>query len=85
MRGEAGEEWLASSPAVTDLGVLADSRLSVSQQHALAARRANLCTLGSIKHSPASRSTEVIVPWDVKEPECLQERATGLESMSCEE
>ena len=34
---KVGEEWLGSSPAARDLGVLADSRLSVRQQRALAA------------------------------------------------
>jgi len=60
-RYKLGEEWLASSPAARDLGLLADSRLSVSQQRALAAQRANLCTLGCIKHSMARRPTEGII------------------------
>lgn len=44
-----GEEWLKSSPADRDLGVLVDSRLSVSQQ------RANPI-LGCIKQSITSHS-----------------------------
>jgi len=36
------EEWLESSPAERDLGVLVGSRLSRSQQGALAVRRASL-------------------------------------------
>ncbi|KAK4810164.1 hypothetical protein QYF61_010476 [Mycteria americana] len=53
-----GEEWLESSPAERDVGVLADSRLNTSQQCVLAAKRANHF-LGCIKHS---RSKEVIIP-----------------------
>ncbi|GAB0183172.1 hypothetical protein GRJ2_000782500 [Grus japonensis] len=48
-----GEEWLESSSAEQGLGVLADSRLSTSQQCALAAKRANPI-LGCIKHSVTS-------------------------------
>ncbi|KAK4815346.1 LOW QUALITY PROTEIN: hypothetical protein QYF61_000178 [Mycteria americana] len=93
-----GEEWLESSPAGRGVGVLVDSGLRVSQQHALAARRANR-TLGSIKHGITSPSTEVIIPlysalvWPHLEY-CVQfwapqRRATklveGLEGMSSEE
>ncbi|KAK4815838.1 hypothetical protein QYF61_008441 [Mycteria americana] len=56
-----GEEWLESSPAERGLGELVDSRLNVSQQCALAARRANR-TLGCFKHSITSRPKEGIIP-----------------------
>ena len=48
-----GEEWLESSPAERGVGMLADSRLSMSQQCVLASRRGN-CILGCLKHSVSS-------------------------------
>ena len=54
------EEWLESSPAERDLGLLGNSRLSVSLQCAPAAKKAN-CILGCIKHSITSWSKEVII------------------------
>jgi len=44
-----------------DLGLLADSRLNMSQRCALATKREN-CLLKCVKHSIDSWSKEVIIP-----------------------
>ncbi|GAB0204489.1 cytadherence high molecular weight protein 2-like [Grus japonensis] len=56
-----GVDLLGSSAAEKDLGVLVDNRLSMSQQCALVAKKAN-GILGCIEKSVASRSREVILP-----------------------
>ncbi|GAB0187548.1 hypothetical protein GRJ2_001220100 [Grus japonensis] len=58
-RYKLGEAQLESSPAEKDLGVLVNSRLSMREQCALAAQRANHI-LGGIKHSITCWSREVI-------------------------
>ena len=55
-----GQEWLESSRAERDLGVLVATKLNMSHQCALAVKRANRI-LECIKHSITSQSEEVII------------------------
>ena len=58
---KSGEEWLESSRAARDVGVLVGSRLNGSPQCGPAAKRANRI-LGCTEHSITSRSREGILP-----------------------
>jgi len=56
-----GADLLESSSVERDLGVLVDDMLTMSQQRALSAKKAN-GILGCIRRSVASRSRKVLLP-----------------------
>ena len=56
-----GADLLESSSVERDLGVLVDDKVTMSQQRALVAKKAN-GILGCTKRSVASRSREVLLP-----------------------
>lgn len=57
-----GPDWLENSLAEKDLGVLGETKLKMSQQYVLAAKKAN-SILDCISKNIASRLMEVILPF----------------------
>lgn len=80
-RYRLGVQWLESSSLTErDLKDAIDSRLNVSQQLAMAAKRVNN-TLGCIKHSTANWSTEVILYFLLMWPPLLHNTKRILRSL----
>lgn len=55
------DEWIKTSLAEKDLGILVDGKLEMTWEHMLATQKSN-CILSCAKRSKASRSGEVIFP-----------------------
>jgi len=79
--GQAGVDLLESSSAERDLGVLGDDRVTMSQQRALGAKKAN-GILGCMSRSVGSRSgrfsSPSALPWGG--PICSAVSSAGLPS-----
>jgi len=64
--GQAGAELLESCSAERDLGVLGDDRVTMSQQHALGAKKSNGtvgCITRSVGSSSGRFSSPSALPW----------------------
>jgi len=56
-----GDEWIESSPAENELGILVDRKINMNWQCVLTVQKAN-CILSCITRRIASSSREVILP-----------------------